>query len=237
MFKKIALLMAAALVSTAGSASQLPDYPFIHVTGNASMNVAPDIGEIDFEIVALNADPAVARAVVEERVAEVRKLVEEQGLPVEDVEIRDVRQELRNGDSTPVYELRCVVHLNVRDLSKWVAIASPLVGKPNLAGFSTAFDTSERDKIEAELIAQAIRDARRKGQFMAEGFGRKLGPVAGVTPGQLKNLGSVMGLVREDFNYQRRPNAQRVEQKEIVNINILKLEQPVNVLFRFSPGK
>ncbi|TFW33113.1 SIMPL domain-containing protein [Massilia horti] len=235
MIKKIALLMALALVSTTGSASQLPDYPFIHATGNALIFAMPDIGEIDFEIVATDADPAVARAVVEERVAEVRTLVEEQGLPVDDVAVRDVRQELHKSDSpTPLYDVKCVVHLNVRDLSKWRAIAGGLVGKPNLGGFSTAFDSSERDKIEADLITQAIRDARRKGQVMAEGFGRKLGPVAGVTPGQLKNLGSVMGLVREDFTYQRSASAQQVDLKAIFEIQAMKLRQSVDVLFRFK---
>ncbi len=238
MLNKIALISAFALAPLAASASQLPDYPFIHVSGSAAQYVVPDIGTLDFEVVASDADPAAARAVVETRVAEVRALAEGQGVPAADVEVRDVRQEIRKGDPAPtaaVYDLRCVVHLNVRDLSKWAAIAGALAGKPNVDAFSTSFDTSEREKIETELAARAIRDARRRGEAIAAGFGRKLGPVTAVTAGALKNLGNAMGLVPDVF-YTRgnQQKVQRVDPGELVNIIAFPLAQSVDVIFRIK---
>ena len=49
MLKKIIVVTALALAPFAASASQLPDYPFVHASGNGSVYVAPDVGEIDFE--------------------------------------------------------------------------------------------------------------------------------------------------------------------------------------------
>lgn len=237
MLKKFALVCAIALAPVVASA-QLPGYPFVHVTGHASALVAADMGTVDFEILAADVDPGAARKVLEARVAEVRALVEAQGLPLDDVDIRDVRQDIRKGDAgaaSPVYELRCGVHLNVRDLSKWQAIAGQLLAKPNLDAFSTAFDITDRDQIEAQLVTAAIADARRRAGVMVAGFGRKLGGVTAATPGALKNLSTTMGLVRADFfDRNRSSNAQTVPREQILVVNALRFEQPVDAVFRIK---
>lgn len=237
MLKKLALIAAIALGPAYALASQLPDYPFIHVNGSASQYVMPDIGTIDFEIVATDADPSAARAVVESRVAEVRALMEQQGMAADDVEVRDVRQEIAKdgaAGSAPVYEFKCSVHVNVRNLTQWRSIAGGLLGKPNLTGFAVAFDTSTRDQLETELTAMAVRDAQRRAGAIADGFKRKLGPVTAVTPDSLKNLGNAMGLVRADFTYRRETKAQQVNNQDILAILVLKLAQSVDVIFRIK---
>jgi uncharacterized protein YggE len=238
MLQKILGASLLAFIPFTVSASQLPEYPFIHVSGSASTYAVPDIGELDFLIVAADSDPAVARATVEARLAEIRTLAEGQGLAQDDVEVRDVRQEIRKGDAataSPAYEVKCTVHLTVRDLTKWAAIAGGLLAKPNLDGFATDFGATGRDKIEMELTAEAIKDARRRAEAMAAGFGRKLGPVTGVTAGALKNLTSAMGLVQADyFNRGNSSNPKRTERSEIANITNLKFAQPVDVIFRIK---
>ncbi|MFL6671915.1 MAG: SIMPL domain-containing protein [Massilia sp.] len=238
MFKKLAILAVLAYSPFAASASQLPEYPFIHVSASASANVVPDIGELDFEILAADPDPAAARAAVEARIAEIQGLMEQQGAPLDDVEVRDLRQAIRKGEASataPIYEIKCAVHLNVHDLTKWRAIAGGLLAKPNLDGFSTSFGATARDKIEMELTAEALRDARRRADAMAAGVGRKVGAVTAVTNGALKNLSSAMGLVQADF-YNRRNSteANRVEPGDIVNITSLKFVQSVDVIFRIK---
>lgn len=238
MLKTILALAALVFAPLAVSASQLPDYPFIHMTGNAKRYVPPDMGAIDFEIIAADADAAAARQLVETRVAEVRALVEAQGLTIDGLEVRNVRQDLRKNagaDAPHVYEVKCVVHLDVHDLTKWVALASGLLGMQDLDGFATAFDTSDRAKIEADLSAEAVRDARRKSEALANGFGRKLGAVTAVTPGSLKNLGNAMGLVRDEFSYRGNDSqAQRVERENLVNVTIIPMAMSVDVIFRIK---
>jgi uncharacterized protein YggE len=229
------------LATGAAHASPVPDYPFVHVTGSAFQAVVPDIGSLDFEVVAQDADPATARAVLETRVGEVRALMRQFGMDPEDAVVREVRQGIRKdgraADGAPLYELRCDVHINVRNLANWAPLAGGLLGKPNLDGFASAFDRSDMQKIDEELVTQAIQDARRKADVMAAGFGRRVGGVMAATPDGLKNLGTAMGLEREDFRRPRSADATRaqdVEREQLLAVPAMKLRQPVDVIFRLE---
>jgi len=231
-----ALAFAAVLFTAAASqASPLPAYPFVHVSADASRYTTPNIGALDFIVAAADADPAQARVAVETRIAEVRALLQEQGIPLEDMETRDVRREPgRNAAAeATAQELRVSVHLIVRDLSKWQAVVAPLLDKPNLLDFATSFDIVEREQVEAELMANALADARRRAEIIARGARRKLGAVTAVTPGGVKNVGATIGLVRADVGFTR-VKASNVEARNFLSVDALKLVQPVDVVFRLE---
>jgi uncharacterized protein YggE len=237
----LALTLGLALNAPAARAGQLPDYPFVHVTGSAFTAVLPDIASLDFEIVAVDADPAAGRAVLEARVGEVKALMQQLGLDPEDANVREVRQSLRKGEQSPagtlLYELRCDVHINVRNVTSWPALAGGLLGKPNLDGFASAFDTSTMGQVNDELVTQAILDARRRAEVIAAASGRRLGVMTAVTPDALKNLGTAMGLEREEFRTERKSGesrAQEVDREQLLTIPALKLRQPVDVIFRLE---
>jgi uncharacterized protein len=236
----IAFLLA--LSGSAAGAADLPAYPFVHVTGSAFQSALPDVGSLDFEVVAVDADPAAARAVLEARMGEVRALMQQHGLDPDDAQAREVRQSVRKGEQgqsgAPLYEVRCDVHVNVKNLTVWPALAGGLLGKPNLDGFASSFDLSTMDQLVDELVTDAIRDARRRADVMAAAAGRRVGPVMGATPDQLKNLTTAMGLERGDFREPaRRANGGRGEQTDrdqLLVIPALRLRQPVDVVFRLE---
>ena len=234
MFKKVVLSSLLAVLPFTASAAELPSYPFIHVDGTGMMAIMPDIGEIDFEIVALDADPALAMKVVASRVDEVRALIKEAGMEDDSLDVRDMRKEISKADPTVmVYEIRCSVKVKIRDLSKWKAIVGPLLDKPNLDGYVTVFDSSQRPRVELELMGEAIRQARRKADGIAAGFGRKVGAVAGVSSSELKNLTRAMNLSPSDFSRGDR-QAPAPDRSELLMVTMLKLAQPVNVIFRIK---
>lgn len=235
MLKRLALAVAIATLPLAAAASPLPGYPFVHVSADASVYRVPDIGAIDFEILVAGADPQAARTTVETRIAEVRALLQAQGVPLEDMETRDVRKEQKKDapPDAPVYELRSSVHINMRDLSKWAAVVAPLLDMPNLGSFATSFDSSLREEVEAELMANALREARRRAEIIAKGARRKLGAVTAVTPAGVKNVGYSMGLLREDFSSRRSAGA-NVARSDFLAIEALKLMQPIDVVFRLE---
>lgn len=216
-------------------ASQLPDYPFIHVTGSASGYFMPDIGEVDFEVIAFDGDPEQARALVETRVAEIRALTERFGVATDDMEVRDVRRAIRKGsEAAPIYDTKCTVHINVRTLASWGNIVEGLLGMQNLDSFSSTFGSVDRKKVEAKLYAEALADAQRKAEGMAAGMGRKLGPVAGMSTGSLKNLGNAMGLVASEF-FNRQPAVDKqINRKDLLSIEVLKMAVPVDVIFKIK---
>ena len=229
------------LSTGAASAASVPDYPFVHVTGSAFQAVVPDIGSLDFEIVALDADPAAARAVLQARVGEVRDLAGQNGIDADDVVVREVRQGIRKeeraANGAPVYELRCDVHINVRNLANWAPLAGGLLGKSNLDGFASGFDRSDMDRIKDELITQAIQDARHQADVMASAGGRRVGAVMGATPEALKNLSTAMGLERGEIRRDDRTagtRGQDVDREQLLAVPALKLRQPVDVIFRLE---
>jgi uncharacterized protein YggE len=236
MIKKLVLASIVVMCSFATQAAELPAYPFIHVSGSALVYVMPDMGEIDFEIAAQDADPAAALQLVTTRVAEVRALLQEAGVDSGSLEIRDMRKEMKkNEGGAPSYDIRCGVKVTLKDLSKWKAVVGPLLVKPNLDGFMTVLDTSERSKVELTLMTDAIKDARAKADTVAAGFGRKLGMVGGVSPGELKNLTRAMNLAPSEY-YQRtkKGDENTADRTELLAVNLLKLGQSVDVIFKIK---
>ena len=192
---------------------------------------------------AVDADPAAGRAVLETRVGEVRALMQHLGLDPEDAVVREVRQTLRKGEQAaggaPLYELRCEVKIKVRNLTVWPALAGGLLGKPNLDGFASAFDLEGAERVHDELMAEALRDARRRAEVMAAALGRRVGPAMAATPEALKNLSTAMGLAREEFRYQRSKDASNArprgeDREQLLVIPALKWSQPVDVVFRLE---
>jgi uncharacterized protein YggE len=239
MLKTIIAIAALVLMPFAASAGQLPDYPFIHTNGSSWAYVPPDVGEIDFEVWGGHTNPEAARQLVEERVVEVRALLAGLGLPAADIEIRDVRKEMRKGEQASgaaQYDIKCGVHIKVADLSKWKPLVTALLNMANLDGFMTGFDTTRRAQVDAELTGEAIKVARVKAEAMAAGFGRKLGVVGGVSTGDLKNLTRAMGMAASDEarRYTRPTGKSEYDRDALLMINIIKLSQSVDVIFKIK---
>jgi len=240
MLNKFILLAALVLAPLAAGAQGLPTYPFIHVNGTGYVEAMPDMGGIDFEITASDADPALALATVEARIAEIRAIMEANGVAAEDLEIRDVRRDIKRSDggaplAGPIHEMRCGVKIKIRNLGKWRDVLGPLLAKPNLDGFMTGFDTTERVKVEMDLVADAIKMARRKGAGMAAGIGRKLGPVTAMSTGELKNLSRAMNLLPVENGYRASANRnEKNARDELLTITTLKMVQLVDMIFRIQ---
>ncbi|NHZ97003.1 SIMPL domain-containing protein [Massilia sp. CCM 8734] len=239
MLKTIAAAGALTLLPLAAQGADLPDYPFIHVSGVGSAIVMPDLGQIDFEISAFDADPAAAAGVVEARATDIRAAMAQAGVPLEDVEIRDVRKDFRKQDPAaacaPVqYDIRAGVRINVRNLTLWRAAATPLLTMPNLDGFMIVFDTTGREKIETELAGDAIRITRRKAEGIAAGLGRKLGAASAVSTGDLKNLTRAMGLAPSEPGSRSSSQKIGTERADLLTVMSLKFAQSVDVIYRLK---
>jgi len=225
-----ALAVAAVLQAAPAGAADLPAYPFIHVTAAADLHVMPDTGEIDFDIVSTDADLEAAWKLVHERLAASRALLAAQGVKVEDVSVQDVlRRPLKEGERVTAIETRAAVHATVRDLNGWTALIQSLMGLPNVESLAVAFSRSDADKIEAELVSQALGAARVKAQNIALGIGAKLGPAGGVALAPLKNLSNAMGLASDAPRY---PSVSPPRDPQLVGVQ--KFVQGVDVIYRIG---
>jgi uncharacterized protein YggE len=225
-----ALALAAVLHVAPARAADLPAYPFIHVTAAADLHVMPDTGEIDFDIVSTEADLEAAWKLVHERLTASRALLAAQGVKVEDVSVQDVlRRPLKEGERVTAIETRASVHATVRDLNGWTALIQSLMGLPNVEALAVAFSRSDADRIEAELVSQALGAARVKAQNIARGIGAKLGPAGGVALAPLKNLSNAMGLASDAPRY---PSVSSPRDPQLVGVQ--KFVQGVDVIYRIG---
>lgn len=111
----------------------------------------------------------------------------------------------------------------------------PLIAKPNLDAFATTFGTTERKQVEKDLVAQAVQDAQEKAAAMASGFGKKVGAVAGISSGELRNVTRAVGMVPSDRYYDSR-NGKRPAQdrSELLMLQALKMAQTVDMIFKIK---
>lgn len=235
-------LLAASCLAVPASAAEFPDYPFIHTSGTGFVYVAPDLGEIDFEISVADADPQAAVQRIEAHITAVRAVLAAAGVKADDIDIRDVRRELRKGEGgrlvvvgeAPTYDLKCGVHLRVADLSKWKAVLGPLIVMPDIDGFLIGFDSSKREQIETDLTVEALKNARRRAEAMAGGVGRKLGLASAVSAGDLKNVTRAVGLAGAQSVNVRRTERNDPDREGLLMIVPMKLSQSVDVIYRFK---
>lgn len=236
MLKKVAVAAVLCLAQGAVGAADLPAYPFVHVQGQGMTYAVPDVGEIEFEVSAIDADPQQARTLVEERLAAVRSLLATHAVPEENITVRDVRRDMPKGEpaAAPTYHLKCNVRIKVTTMASWKDIVLGLLSMPNLDEFGVAFDVSNRAEVERELMADAIKNARKKAADMAAGVGRKLGPAGGVSMGEIRNLSRAMGLTSADFQTHRPARDVSSDRASLATINVIRMGQSVDVIYQLK---
>ena len=238
MLKRFAAALLLAAAALPGMAADLPNHPFIHVSGAAEFHVMPDIGEIDIDIVSLEPDADAAWKLVNERLDASRALFAQHGVATEDISVQDIVRRPRKvevlpeGQPVPM-ETRVSLHVTVRDLGQWTPMLRALLVMKDLESLAVTFNRSDRDKIEAELLTQALGTARLKAQTIARGVGARLGPATGVSPGPLKNLSHSMGMASD-------PGARNIGDRrtpprpDMALVQAMRLAQGVDVIYRIG---
>jgi uncharacterized protein YggE len=236
MIRKLGVAAALCLAQALAQAADLPAYPFVHVNGQGAAYAMPEVGEVEFEVSVADADPERARALIDERLSAIRTLLATYSVPDGDVMVRDVRRDMVKGQAQESYRLKCNVRIKVATLASWTAIVSGLLAMPELDEFGVSFDVAAttRAKLESELMAQALRDARKKAADIAAGIGRKLGPANGVSVGEVRNLSRAMGLTAVDFPRHASPGNVKRDRDGLLAIDTIRLGQQVNVIYQLK---
>lgn len=227
------------LGATLAQASELPAYPFVHTGGTAYAFVVPDRGDIDFVLKVSDADPVAAQTLFDERVSALRTLTDQAGPDAVKLEIRDVRRNLRDENKSeatpPLHELTSAVQMEVKNLAVWATLLQPLLSMQNVSQLSTSFSTSERDKVEAQLTIDALKDARRRADLMARGVGKTVLGATAVSSGSLKNLTGAIGLQTYNSSTNTDPAARNTPGgSDPLMLVAMRMTQSVDVIFRLK---
>lgn len=191
------LALCAALCATANAqASLLPDYPFVSTGGKAQTWMPPDIGELQFDVGAQQPSAGQAAAALQAQCASIASLLASHGIGEADVEGYELSKkavELTNPGAdgvTQAWSLGRHYRVQVRDLSQWPVLLTEVMALDHLDGVSVQFDRSDRERVNAQLLAEAAKDARSNGALLAESFGRKLGPAVAIARGPMEKVGT-----------------------------------------------
>lgn len=202
MIRPCALALSLLLCQTLGGAqaSPLPDYPFVTADGSADIWLAPDIGQLQFEVVAQQRDTAQALARVEELSGALLALFAEGGVAAADIEAADLSKKTvalsardDAGDPAQAYIVTRHFLVRVRDLQTWPGFIGALLGRDNVDNVSVAFDRVDRDQVNSRLVLEAAQNARLGAAELAQAFGRKPGPAVAITRGALDKVGARFG--------------------------------------------
>lgn len=190
---RCALLLLGLLGGLAADASPLPAHPFVSTSGKAQQWLAPDQGEMQFETGAQHSDSATAAAALDAKGSLLLELLARHGVAPADIDCFELDKKTvalsqpASDGSTQAYVLTRHYRVTVRDLAQWPALAQAVVAQ-EVDSFGVAFDRSDRDRVNAQLLTDAARDARGNGQLLADAFGRKLGPAVAIARGPLDRI-------------------------------------------------
>lgn len=226
------------LASAALSASPLPDFPFINVTGEASLEVEPDKAELRFMIRSTASTAEIATETVYKQGRELLAFLKEKGITERDIDASQINKDALykdyNDRTITGYEASQPVRVTLNSLEAYPAVMDYLFRQPHIFSIRSSFDTSKRDDAELELTMKAGQHATNQATNLAKALGVKLGNVQAITDsGNFNTLSNEFGFADSavSFGALRKASA---EADTLVLPRYITLQKSVKVIYRIK---
>ena len=190
----VALALAVVVVMAGGACAQdddtnaIDDTPHLTIVGTAVREVAPDLATITLGV--SNRRPT-AKAAADATAASAQKLVDAaiaQGIADADIQTQSVNlaqafedqhdaQGRYSGRVPAGFEASNTIAIRIRDLAKAGVLAQDLIDKGANSFDGIAFSVEHPQPILDQLAAEAVTNARRQAEMVAQAAGVKLGRV------------------------------------------------------------
>lgn len=178
--KKLFLILLMLCLSILGSTTALAatsDVPHISVSATASMEVAPDIANISFDVNGKGSNASEAATASASKMDNVRRLLLSCNLTREDIITTSytIYPELDNKGKTKGYIARNSLAIKVKDISR----VGTVIDKLSSAGIDSinnvSFDVANKSLYRNKLLAQAVEKAHQEAAVVANAGGCSLG--------------------------------------------------------------
>jgi uncharacterized protein YggE len=227
--------------ASVGGASELPDFPFVYASGHAEIEVPPDVATITFQLQSFDKDPNRATTIIDERSRGLIALFARYKIDKKDIVAyqltRTAVREKRNYTELGIlgYETTRRFSVTLHALDQYNAFITDLLRFENLTNLHTAFDTSQRQAMERQLIGQASAKAREDAEALAGGFGSRILSVFAITasPAGFLRMADQFILSREVTAMKAASSAMPATGTLFVP-NTIKLERTVNAIFKIK---
>ena len=224
-------------------ANSLPQYPFIHATGNASISVPADVAELEFDIRSLAVTPHESSQQLEAMSKEFVQFLANNQINSSDIETYDTKKMVSDDETvanekSPVrYRLLRSFHFVVKNLDQWKTLTDFLLSRTYLGNLSATFGRSDLNLIRQHLLAAAIANAKENAKTMADGLGVKLGNASAISETPLAKIASVMGFEGNSANLAGIISSEKPPQLDSVDLSIpsaLHYKNAVDVVFKMK---
>jgi uncharacterized protein YggE len=169
----------------------------VTASGTGTAQATPDTAEMSFGVTTTSANAKAALEDASKAAEQITSAVKKQGVAAEDIQTRDVSvypQSTDQGGKQVItgYQASLNVQVKVRDIAK----LGEIIGAANAAGANTisgpSFTIDDPTPVRAQAIEDAVADARKSADAMAQAAGKSVGAVlsmsssdAGMVPGPM----------------------------------------------------
>lgn len=229
-------------LSFAATASPVPDFPFITVTGTAQLHVEPDTAQIRLVIRANESTAEQATSAVYRQGNTLLEYLKSKGVELDAIEAAQINKEATYQDyssrTITGYSATQPVSIQLQSIEHYAEIMDHLFKQPNIFSIQGQFGTSKQSQYETELVAKAGADARKRAEQLSAAQGVSLHSVFAISEGSRSwgNLGGDFGFGAGAgvYGVQMRASADSMEQSSLVMPKHIQLQQSVNVIYRLE---
>lgn len=235
-------VLALSLLTQVAFASNLPDFPFIVITGEAKTAIAPDNAKLTFNILQFDKDSAKALETVLTRGKEAIKIARDIGIPLNSIVSKQISKNTiraRNSEYNQLeiqgYEVSQSYEIDISNIEKYSPLADKLIAMGNITDINAQFDISKKKEVLKQLVKEASADANRRANDLAEGMGVSVGSVYAINEDSgFENLFATFNLKQGfDMNSKRMQFASEAGSNMFVPKTI-EISKSINVIYKIK---
>jgi len=239
---KLALVIFLSVLAapTTVAADGWPDFPFLVAEGNATAKVPPDKAKLSLSVSAFDANSSVAVETVQNRIGKVLSVFKKYAVPATSITSHNLVKEVERSSEDRVeleiigYYVSRRMSVNLDDISQFSDLVADLASLDNVSSINTAFDVSNREDIEANLMSSAGSDARRKAESMARGMDTSLGSIFAISESSVSSSLALFGMDDGSPYYAGAPSSLGGYAATVFVPSTITLRQSVNVIFELK---
>jgi uncharacterized protein len=224
-------------------AADIPEYPFVFVTGKAEIDTPPDFAVCSLTIRAIDQDPGKAESTVDGRLKSVLGILTANDVAPTDIESFNVSKQILStayDEKEPAairgYDFTRSLKFKARRLKSLPVIEEGFVGSPNVEQVNCEFDRTDRAAIEAELLTKAVNSARDQAVKLAEPLGRHVTTAEAISQVPFYSIAGALagGDQLAEFERMNRMFEKSASAEALLVPSTIHMAVWVNVLFRMN---
>lgn len=231
---------------SAAFAAEIPDYPFVFVTGKADTKAAPDIAFCSLTVRAREQESDKAASIVHDRVESVLATLRANHVAAGDIESFNIEKQVltnENEGKGPAtirgYDVWRDIKFTVRKLESIAPIEVTVIKTQNITNIGCQFDRTDRAALEADLMTKALQSARTEADKLVGPLGRRVNGAVAVSKVPFDSIAGSFGLgggYAEKFDrmFKRSTGGDELHGEDLLVPAAIHVSVSVNVLFKLD---